>query len=116
MLARRAKREGWSLFPVYSNASDMSSPLTHFYVTNNCADYPGWSCDASVTSLLKAFARAETLQERKTIAAEIQATEYETVPSVMWGQFAIPVGYRTRVKNLIPSAFPMLWNLEIAGA
>jgi peptide/nickel transport system substrate-binding protein len=116
VLARRAKREGWSLFPVYSNASDMSSPLTHFYVTNNCADYPGWSCDASVTSLLKAFARAETLQERKTIAAEIQATEYETVPSVMWGQFAIPVGYRTRVKNLIPSAFPMLWNLEIAGA
>ena len=33
----------------------------------------------------------------------------------MWGQFAIPVGYRSRVRNLIPSAFPMLWNVQIAA-
>jgi hypothetical protein len=33
----------------------------------------------------------------------------------MWRQFAIAVGYRARVRNLIPSAFPMLWNAEIAA-
>jgi peptide/nickel transport system substrate-binding protein len=101
VLARRAKREGWSLFPVYSNGADMASPLTHFYITNNCGDYPGWSCDPAVTALLAAFAKANGPDERKSIAAKIQAAEYESVPSVMWGQFAIPVGYRARVKNLI---------------
>ena len=58
VLARRAKRDGWSLFPVYSNGADMASPLTHFYITNNCGDYPGWSCDATITALLAAFAKA----------------------------------------------------------
>ena len=115
VLARRAKREGWSMFPVYSNGADMDSPLTHFYITNNCGDYPGWSCDAAVTDLLGAFVKADGLDARRAIAAKIQAAAYETVPSVMWGQFAIPVGYRTRVRNLIQSAFPMLWNVEVAA-
>ena len=32
VLARRAKKDGWGLFAVYSNGIDMISPLTHFYV------------------------------------------------------------------------------------
>ena len=115
VLARRGRREGWSLFPVYSNGADMDSPLTHFYITNNCGDYPGWSCDAATTALLAQFTNAATLAQRKDIAARIQARAYESVPAVMWGQFAIPVGYRSRVRNLIQSAFPMLWNLELAA-
>ncbi|WP_431272852.1 hypothetical protein [Dankookia sp. P2] len=53
VLARRAKRDGWSIFPVYSNGIDMASPLNHFYIANNCADYPGWSCDAGIDGLLQ---------------------------------------------------------------
>jgi peptide/nickel transport system substrate-binding protein len=115
VLARRGKREGWSLFPVYSNAADMASPLSHFYITNNCGDYPGWSCDPALTSYLAAFAKADGVAARQAIAANIQAAAYQSVPSVMWGQFAIPVGYRARVRNLIQSAFPMLWNVELAA-
>ena len=62
LLQRRAKKEGWSMFAVYSNGADMSSPLTHFYASANCADYPGWSCDERITPLLKAFAQATTLE------------------------------------------------------
>ena len=58
VLSRRGKREGWSLFPVYSNGADMESPLTHFYITNNCADYPGWSCAGTCGS------RPEPLRQR----------------------------------------------------
>ena len=32
------------MFPVYSNGTDMYSPLTHFYVAATCNDFPGWSC------------------------------------------------------------------------
>jgi peptide/nickel transport system substrate-binding protein len=112
VLARRAKKEGWSMFPVYSNGTDMDSPLSHFYVAATCNDFPGWSCDARIPPLLKAFAGAATLNERRRIAAEIQTLAYELVPSVMWGQFTIPAGYRSDLKGLIQSSYPMFWEVE----
>ena len=116
VLARRAKKDGWSLFPVYSNGVDMASPLNHFYVANNCADYPGWSCSPVISKLLADFAAAPDDAARKPIAAAIQEEAYAVVPSVMWGQFSRPAGYRTRLRNLIPSSFPMFWNVEVAAA
>ncbi len=114
VLARRAKKDGWSLFGVYSNGVDMVSPLNHFYVASSCADYPGWSCDSRVPALLARFARAEDLPARRGIAAEIQSIAYETVPSVMWGQFSRPAAYRTRLKALPQSSFPIFWAVEAA--
>src|SRR5437762_3925988 len=71
VLARRAKKEGWSMFPVYSNGTDMYSPLSHFYVAATCNDFPGWSCDNRIPGLLKSFTQAATLDERRRIAADI---------------------------------------------
>ncbi len=85
VLARRGKKDGWSMFPVYSNGTTCFPPLTHFYVAATCNDFPGWSCDNRIPDLLKAFTRATTLEERKKIAAEIQVIAYELVPSLMWG-------------------------------
>ena len=112
VLARRAKKEGWSMFPVYSNGTDMYSPLTHFYVAATCNDFPGWSCDNRIPDLLKAFTRAATPEERKKIAADIQVISYELVPALMWGQFTIPAGYRTELKGLIQSSYPMFWQVQ----
>jgi peptide/nickel transport system substrate-binding protein len=112
VLARRAKKEGWSMFPVYSNGTDMYSPLTHFYVASTCNDYPGWSCDNRIPGLLKAFTRATTVEERRRIATDIQAIAYDLVPSLMWGQFTIPAGYRSDLKGLLQSSYPMFWQVE----
>jgi peptide/nickel transport system substrate-binding protein len=113
VLARRARREGWSLFPVYSNGVDMVSPLNHFYIGNNCLDYPGWSCDAAISDMLAEFLRAPDAAARKRIAERIQVAAYELVPNVMWGQFARPAGYRARLRNMIESSFPMFWQVEV---
>jgi peptide/nickel transport system substrate-binding protein len=115
VLARRAKKEGWSIFPVYSSGFDQGSPLTHFYVVNNCVDYAGWSCDARVTKLLPELAKATTLEEKRKIAEAIQRVEYETVPSVMWGQFTEPAAYRTSLTGVIQSSIPIFWGLDKAG-
>ena len=112
VLARRAKKEGWSMFPVYSNGTDMYSPLTHFYVAATCNDFPGWSCDERIPTLLKAFTRASTAEERKRIASDVQVAAYELTPSVMWGQFTIPAGYRGDLKGLIQSSYPMFWEVD----
>jgi peptide/nickel transport system substrate-binding protein len=113
VLARRARPDGWSLFPVYANGVDMASPLNHFYVANNCSDYPGRSCDATITTLLQDFVRAPDAAARKGVAESIQRAAYELTPSVMWGQFSRPAGYRARLRNLIPSSFPMFWQVEV---
>ncbi len=106
VLARRAKKEGWSMFPVYSNGTDMLNPLTHFYVASTCADYPGWSCDPRIPVLLKQFTKAEGLEAQRKLAAEIQKLSYELTPSVMWGQFTRPAGYRTTLRNFIELFVP----------
>jgi peptide/nickel transport system substrate-binding protein len=114
LLQRRAKKEGWSIFAVYSNGVDMSSPLTHFYASANCVDYPGWSCDPRITPLLKAFAQAPGLDERHEIAAQIQTFDYESVPAVMWGQFTVPAAYRANLAGMIQSSFPIFWAIDKA--
>jgi peptide/nickel transport system substrate-binding protein len=114
VLARRAKKDGWSLFGVYSNGVDMISPLTHFYVASSCADYPGWSCDARMPPLLGRFAQAETLDQRRALAGEIQVVSYDLTPSVMWGQFSRPAAYRTRLRGLAQSSFPIFWGVEVS--
>jgi ABC-type transport system substrate-binding protein len=115
VLARRARRDGWHLFGVYSNGTDMISPLTHFYIASTCADFPGWSCDQAIPPMLSAYAKAEAAEERRRIAAEIQAAAYALTPSVMWGQFTIPAGYRTHLTDLIESSYPMFWRVDRAG-
>jgi peptide/nickel transport system substrate-binding protein len=115
LLQRRAKKDGWSLFAVNSNGVDMSNPLTHFYVSSNCADYPGWSCEPRMTPLLADFARADSDAERRRIADQIQALAYENTPSVMWGQFTAPHAYRTSLTGVIQSSYSMFWELDKTG-
>ena len=114
VLARRAKKEGWSMFPVYSNGTDMLNPLTHFYVASTCADYPGWSCDTRIPLLLEQFTKADGLAAQQKLAAEIQQLTYALTPAVMWGQFTRPAGYRTTLRNFIESSYPMFWQVEKA--
>jgi len=114
VLARRARKEGWSMFPVYSNGTDMLNPLTHFYVAATCGDFPGWSCDQRIPELLKQFTKADGLAAQRRVAAEIQKLSYELTPAVMWGQFTRPAGYRNTLKNFIESSYPFFWNVEKA--
>ena len=115
VLARRARREGWHMFGVYSNGTDMISPLTHFYIASTCADFPGWSCDPAIPPLLEAYARAEDAAARRRVAAEIQQAAYALTPSVMWGQFTIPAGYRTHLTGMIETSYPLFWQVDRAG-
>ena len=112
VLARRAKREGWSVYGVHAGGFDLASPLTNVMVAFNCADYTGWQCDERISPLLEAFTKAATDAERKTIASQIQTIMYDQAPGIPWGQFAQPAAYRANLRNLIPSAIPVFWNVE----
>ncbi|MDA9496709.1 ABC transporter substrate-binding protein [Bradyrhizobium sp. CCBAU 11357] len=112
VLARRAKKEGWSVYGVHAGGFDLGSPLTNVMVAFNCADFTGWQCDARITPLMEAFAKAPAEEDRKKIAGEIQAVMYDQAPGIPWGQFAQPAAYRATLRGLIPSAIPVFWNVE----
>lgn len=112
LLNRRGRREGWSIFGVTASGFDLASPPTHFYLSGNCIDYAGWSCDERMTPLFAAFPRAQTEAERRRIASELSAIAFENVPAVMWGQFVTPAAWRSNLRNLIPSSIPLFWGVE----
>jgi peptide/nickel transport system substrate-binding protein len=113
LLARRARREGWHVFSVYANGTDMFSPLTHFYVSNTCADYPGWDCDRDIERMLREFADTADAGERRRLAEAIQAAAVRHTPNVMWGQFTIPAGIRERLRDVPRAAYPMFWEARV---
>jgi peptide/nickel transport system substrate-binding protein len=112
VLARRAKKDGWSVYGVHAGGYDLASPLTNVMVAFNCIDFTGWQCDGRITPLLEAFAKAPAEADRKKIAAEIQTVMYDQAPGIPWGQFAQPAAYRASLRNVIPSAIPIFWNVE----
>ena len=112
VLARRTKKEGWSVYGVHAGGFDLASPLTNVMVAFNCVDFSGWQCDPRITPLMEAFAKAPAEDDRKKIAADIQTIMYDQAPAIPWGQFAQPAAYRANLHNLIPSAIPIFWNVE----
>ena len=112
LLQRRTKKDLWSLFAVYSNGVDMSNPLTHFYTAANCAEFAGWSCAPEAKALVAEFVKADTQAQRKAVADRLQAVMYENTPSVMWGQFTVPTGFRGSLSGIVESSFPMFWQVE----
>jgi peptide/nickel transport system substrate-binding protein len=66
-----------------------------------------------MVKLLEDFAAAPDMAARRKVADAIQAAAYDLTPSVMWGQFARPAGYRKRLQGMIISAFPMFWGVGV---
>jgi peptide/nickel transport system substrate-binding protein len=113
LLARRARREGWHMFSVYANGTDMFSPLTNFYVSNTCADFPGWDCDRTIERLLSEFANAADGRSASAWPGRSRPPRFRTCPSVMWGQFTIPAGMRERLRDVPRAAYPMFWEARL---
>jgi peptide/nickel transport system substrate-binding protein len=114
LLARRVRRDGWHLYGVHALNVDLGSPLTNSVIAFNCQDTGtvGFMCIPRMNELFDAFARAPTAEARRAIAGEIQGIVYENGMAVPWGQFAQPAAYRATLRNMIPSAIPLFWNVE----
>ncbi|WP_207539605.1 ABC transporter substrate-binding protein [Sabulicella rubraurantiaca] len=114
VLARRTRRDGWSVFGVHALGVDLHNPLTNSIIGPNCTDSNtgGFHCERALPPLFDAFAAASTQGERQRIAAQIQEVVYGQGIAVPWGQFAQPAAHRVQLRNLIPSAIPLFWNVE----
>ena len=113
VLARRTRRDGWSVFGVHALGVDLHSPLTNSVVGFNCTNAVtgGFHCVEALTPLFAAFAAAPTLEARQAIVAQMQTIIYGQAMAVPFGQFAQPAAYRAQLDGLLPSAIPLFWNV-----
>jgi peptide/nickel transport system substrate-binding protein len=113
MLKDPVSEGGWSAVAVVSNGIDLLNPLANPTVTNNCAEhYPGWYCDPVQSDLLRRYSIATGEDDRKALAAQLQAAFHKNVNMVLGGQFSAPAALRANLHGLIPFAFPVFWNIE----
>jgi peptide/nickel transport system substrate-binding protein len=104
---------GWSVAPIVLNGIDLVNPLTDPLVSANCSDHdPGWYCDPAMTGLLHRYSEAATDDQRRDLAAQIQAEFHQNVNYVLGGQFSAPSAYRANLHGVVPFAFPVFWNVQ----
>jgi len=114
LLARRTRRDGWSVFGVHAIGIDLQSPITSPFVAFTCTGIPasGYHCNERLTAMFEAFTRATDPAARMRLVEEMQTLIYSEVITIPWGQFAQPALHRAALRNLVPSAIPVFWNVE----
>lgn len=73
----------------------------------------GWVEDARIEQLKDTFARSQSPEEQKKIAADIQKEVYDQVLLIPLGQFLQPSAWRKSLTGVLGGpATPVFWNIE----
>jgi len=121
VITRRNTREaparnpaGWDLAFTLWGGFSLSSPLTNTPLVTTCdgKNLYGWPCDAEIERLRAAFLDARGDADRMTVIAALQTRYFEVVPYVNTGPFLRPVAFRSNVRGLLETPYPVMWNVE----
>jgi peptide/nickel transport system substrate-binding protein len=119
VVSRRAKKEppaqgGWHIFITTMGTVSAANPVLHTWIGAACdKGLFGWPCDEKIEELRTKFAFAQSADERKKIAAELEARAIEQVVYVPFGQWTSPIAYRAdRIDGIVPNTgLAVLWNI-----
>ena len=106
------ERGGWSVLPLIWSSEDLGMPLTNTPLVNNCLNYVGWACDDALKALMDAFTSESDPARQRELAAQIQARAHEVVNTVISGQFTVAPAYRSDLRDVLPIATPVFWNMR----
>jgi peptide/nickel transport system substrate-binding protein len=120
VVSRRAKKEppaqgGWNIFVTTAGGVGGSDPILHTWIGAACdKGLFGWPCDAEVERLRNAYGFAQTPDEKKKIARDLQARAIEQVVYIPFGQWTQPLAYRSdRIDGIVPNTgLVVLWNIS----
>ena len=120
LVARRAKKEppaqgGWNIFVTTSGGVGSANPVLHTWIGAACdKGLFGWPCDAKIEELRNAYGFAQTMDEKKKIARELQERAIEQVLYLPFGQWTTPLAYRAdRIEGIVPNTgLVVLWGIR----
>ena len=105
---------GWNIFISQFNGLTNSNPYLFNHMATTGEDgWFGWPSDEKNEELRAAWIAAETPEERKEIATEIQANAWDIVPHALFGHWDQPVAFSSDYSGFvsIPSVLPF-WNVK----
>ena len=119
VVSRRAKKDppaqgGWNIFVTTSGGVGSANPVLHTWIGAACdKGLFGWPCDAKIEELRNAFGMAQTEEERKKIANELQGRAMEQVVYIPFGQWDTPLAYRAdKIDGIVPNTgLAVLWGI-----
>ncbi|HEX2890614.1 ABC transporter substrate-binding protein, partial [Vineibacter terrae] len=119
VVSRRAKKEppaqgGWHIFVTTTGGVGSANPVLHTWLGAACEKgLFGWPCDEKVEALRNEFAFAQTDDEKKRIARDLQARAMEQVVYIPFGQWTTPLAYRSdRLQGIVPNTgLVVLWGI-----
>jgi peptide/nickel transport system substrate-binding protein len=118
LVTRRASKEpvekgGWSVFGTGWVGADLLDPAGNPALrTNGEKAHFGWPTDAKIEELRAQWIKASSADERKKLAADIQARAFEIVPYLPTGQWKPRTAFRKNVRGVITAPAFLLWNVE----
>jgi peptide/nickel transport system substrate-binding protein len=108
---------GWNIFITWSGGAAVGNPiLLAAHAATGDKAWFGWPSDEKHEQLRNQWAAAESLEERKAIARQIQENAWNFVPQIYYGQWIQPAAMRSNLKGMIPvpEIIPW-WNVERAA-
>jgi peptide/nickel transport system substrate-binding protein len=105
---------GWNLYLHAPSAIAFDNPFVS--VTSSAAGergWTGWPSDARHEELRSLWAQADTAEQRRAIARQIQENAWNFVPQLPFGQWTQPVAHRANLRNFLKTPFMTVWwNVE----
>lgn len=121
LVQRRAKQEppgqgGWNAFVTTYEGLTMADPATNVGLRGNGRDaWFGWPTSPDLESLRERWLDTADMAEQQAIARDIQATAFRDVPFIPLGQIFNSTAIRQGLEGIIPSPFPIFWNVRFSG-
>jgi peptide/nickel transport system substrate-binding protein len=104
---------GWNIFFTSSGGLANANPyMIGGMATTGEKGWFGWPTDAKNEELRTKWINATSLDERRAVAAELQAHAWDIVPHMYYGQWRQPAAYRKSLSGFlkVPEAVPF-WNI-----
>jgi peptide/nickel transport system substrate-binding protein len=104
---------GWSAFITALDGVTVSNPGGNFALRGSGQKaWFGWPTDAKLEELRDAWFDAPDLASQKALAEQIQLRGLDTLPYLPLGQMFQPTAFRSDIKDIVKSMFPLFWGVR----
>lgn len=109
-------KTGWHVFATFVPGSYFKDPLSIALVATGDPEtaWYGWPNDPKLEELRAAWIDAPTAEDQRRLIDEIQKQYYTSIPQVYTGQFFMDSVWSKDVTGILPSEFPIFWNVKKA--
>jgi peptide/nickel transport system substrate-binding protein len=119
LVTRRASQKppaegGWNMFFTNWVIQEVWNPIGNPMLNGRgkSGAWFGWPEDPEIEKMRVDFAKAKSDDERKAIAAKIQAHALAVGNYIPLGQYLVPAAYSKKLVGLLDGPVPVFWNVE----